>query len=149
VLYFEDIEVGWRRPCGSHAVEKAEVVEFARQWDPRDFHLDDAAAASKDFLDGDGVCASGLHTLAIWGRLQVQGLGDLAFMLGAGFDEVRFLRPVWPGDVLTAEAECIDKRALASRPGRGLVRFRHQLTNQKGEPVMRMYVNVVMRRRPE
>lgn len=147
MLQFEDIEVGWRRTYGRHPVGRDEVIAFATAWDPRDIHVDDAAARAKDYLDGEGVCASGLHTLSIWARLQAIHMADLDFMLGAGFEQVRFLRPVWPGDVLSVLSEVRHKRELPERPGRGLVHFHHEVLDQDGKPVMRLDVRVVMRRR--
>ena len=147
--YFDEIAVGerWRR--GSYRVTAEDIVTFARQWDPRPFHVDDAAARATPYLDGSGLIASGIHTMAIWSRLQEPIAHDWAITVGAGFDELRFHRPVKPGDELSVLAECEAKRPLRSRADRGLIRIRHKLLDAAGEPAMSLLLTTfAMRRAP-
>lgn len=117
-LYFEDLNLGHQIRTGSYTVSAEEIISFATQYDPQPMHMD--AEAAKHSIFGELV-ASGWHTLAITMRLMVlaKPLGDIP-LVGLGGDEVRFLRPLRPNDVVHVEAEITDKRP-ASKPGRGHV----------------------------
>ena len=133
--YFEDFRPGDTIELGRVAVSEAEIVEFARRYDPQSFHVD--AERAKDSIYG-GLIASGWHTAALCMRLLVDGVfGDSAAMGSPGLDELRWLTPVRPGDVLAGRLivlECIPSR---SKPDRGVVRFRDELDNQHGETALR------------
>ena len=133
--FYEDIEVGAVARFGSYAVTREEVLEFAGKYDPQPFHLSDEAAAKTHF---GKIAASGWHTAAMSMSMIVanqegqghQGLGS------PGIDELRFLRPVYPGDTLTCTREILEKRVSQSKPDRGIFKTRLTTFNQSGEPVM-------------
>jgi len=134
-MYFEDIELGGRERFGRYAVTAEEIIAFAQKYDPQPFHIDPEAAKRSLF---GGLCASGWHTCAMAMRMMVDRMKETGtYSLGSpGVDEVRWKRPVYPGDVLSLEVEIIDKRRSRSRPGIGIIRNRYRVFNQKGEEVM-------------
>lgn len=133
--YFEDIEPGQKASFGRYDVTREEVVAFAAKFDPQPFHLDDAAAARTHF---GRLSASGWHTAAMTMAMVVENLKATAQAgLGSpGIDELRWLRPVYPGDTLRCETEVLDKRGSRSRPEMGSYRSRMTVLNQHDEPVM-------------
>jgi acyl dehydratase len=149
IRYFEDHVVGERTRTGTYALTREEVIAFATQYDPQDFHLDDEAAARSHF---GRIAASGWNLTGIWSRLNVErGRGDGAIgavIAGAGIDELRWLVPVYPGDVLRGESEVIELTESRSKPDRGIMKTRHVLLNQKDEVVMSMVTTAIMKRRP-
>lgn len=123
------------------------IKEFASRYDPQPFHLDEEAARDTIF---EGLAASGWHTAAVTMRMLVDGNLKLAGgLVGAGMEELRWPKPVRPGDELHVEAEVLDKRASRSRPHQGIVRVRNNTFNQDGE-VVQVSVSVMMvpRRNP-
>ena len=145
-LYYEDLAVGQTFGTGTIVVEPDMITAFAAEFDPQPFHLDpDAARAS---LFGELV-ASGWHTAALTMRLLVAGeLRIVGGLIGLGAEELRWPRPVRPGDVLRVESEVVELRPSKSQPGRGLVRVRNTTLNQDSEPVMIMVVTMIAPRRP-
>ncbi len=143
--YFEDFEPGETIELGSTTVSESEIVEFARRYDPQVFHLD--AERAKDSIYG-GLIASGWHTAALCMRLLVDGVfGDSAGMGSPGVDELRWLAPVRPGDVLAGRLIVLETIPSRSKPDRGLVKFRAELDNQRGETVLRFDGLAMMGRR--
>lgn len=138
--YYEDLTVGAKRSFGRYEVTREEVLAFAGAYDPQPFHLDDEAAANTYF---GRLSASGWHTGAMTMRMMVDSWKDEAqASLGSpGLDELRWLRPVYPGDVLRVESELIEKRRSASRPDMGITKSRQTTFNQDDEPVMTMVAN--------
>lgn len=131
--YLEDLPVGFRFTTASRVLSRDGIVAFARDWDPQDFHLDEAAAAESHF---GGLIASGWQTLLIAFNLSMEaGVWDEASMGASGMDEVRWFRPVFPGDEIHVEAEVVSAERSRSRPDRGRVRIRHDVVNQHGETV--------------
>lgn len=131
---FEDFVPGEITTFGAYEVTRDEVIAFASEFDPQPFHLDEEAG--KASLLG-GLAASGWHSCSILMRMMFDHFMDGSTSLGSpGIDEVKWLRPVFPGDVLSVRREILDARASSSKPDRGVVRFRFQLMNQKGEVVM-------------
>ena len=136
------------RPCSAHyEVTREEVLEFARKYDPQPFHLSDEAAAKTHF---GRIAASGWHTcamtMAVIARYVVD---DEQAGLGApGVDELRWLKPVYPGDTLTVRGEIVDATPSRSKPEIGSIRTKTTVTNQDGVPVMTFTSIVLMRRRP-
>ena len=127
-------------------LSEGEIIDFALRFDPQPFHLD--VEAAKDTIFG-GLIASGFHTMALTFRLYVQTNALAAASLGSpGIDEVRWLRPVRPGDTLRATIEVLDSRPSTSKPDRGIVSVKYTTFNQHGEPVMTMLSKQLMRRRP-
>ena len=137
--FFEDLSVGDAASFGRRRVTEAEVVEFAERYDPQWFHTDPERAA--DSMYG-GVIASGWHTASMTMRMLVEGyLGDLATLGAKGIDELRWRRPVRPGDVLSVRTEVLEK--IPETDERGTVRVRVETETEGGEAVMR-YVALVM-----
>ncbi len=145
-LYFEDLAVGQTYGTGAVTVETEMIRAFAAEFDPQPFHLDEEAA--RDSLFG-GLVASGWHTGALTMRLLVEGELQIAGgLIGMGAEELRWPRPVRPGDVLRVESKVLGLRPSGSRPDRGLVRVRNTTLNQHGEPVMVAVVSMIVPRRP-
>ena len=147
MIYFEDMEVGSERVFGSYHVTREEILEFAHKYDPQPFHLSDEAAAKTHF---GRLAASGWHTAAMVMRVLVDCLSaERQAGLGSpGVDELRWLRPVHPGDTLTVSGQIIDKTPSRSKPDIGSVRTRMTVINQDDVPVMRFTSIVLMQRRP-
>ncbi len=134
--YLEDLVVGERHQLGDRTVTREEIVSFARDFDPQPFHLDEAAAARSHF---GGLVASGWHTASVAMRLFVDGMvGEIASMGSPGVDELRWLAPLRPGDTVSLQTEIVAVEPSRSRPDRGSVRVRYELTNQRGELVLTM-----------
>jgi acyl dehydratase len=138
--YFEDVEVGSIARFGDYAVTREEVIDFARRYDPQPFHLSDEAAAGTHF---GRLSASGWHTCAMTMAMIVQQLErhDEAGLGSPGIDELRWLKPVHPGDRLHCESEVLEKRRSASRPDMGIYRSRMTVFNQDDIAVMRFVSN--------
>ena len=147
MLYFEDLQVGLKRSFGRYEVTLDEVLEFARKYDPQPFHLSDEAAAETHF---GRLAASGWHTCAMTMSMNVEAMKDnpSAGLGAAGVDELRWLKPVYPGDTLRCETEVVEVRPSNSRPDIGSIRSQTTTFNQHDEPVMRFTAIVLMRRRP-
>lgn len=145
--YFEDLVVGTVARFGDYAVTREEVLDFARRFDPQPFHLDDDAAAATHF---GRLAASGWHTAAMTMAMLVAQMGETAeASLGSpGLDELKWLRPVHPGDRLRVETELLEKRPSASRPGLGLTKSRTTTFNQDGVAVLTFVANGMIRTRP-
>lgn len=144
--FFEDLGNGEVVQLGTTAVTAEEILEFARSYDPQPFHVDPAAA--EDSVYG-GLIASGWHTCALFMRLLATGfLNDTASLGSPGVDEVRWRRPVRPGDTLTGTVTILGTRVSQSRPDRGIVTSSGALDNQTGETVLTMIATNLIRRRP-
>jgi acyl dehydratase len=144
--YFEDLEVGARAQFGSYAVTRDEVIAFAQKFDPQPFHLSDEAAAQTHF---GRLSASGWHTCAMAMAMLVENLSAnrQAGLGSPGLDELRWLRPVYPGDTLRCETVLMEKRLSASRPEMGIFKSRMTVFNQDGVPVLSMISNGLIRTR--
>jgi acyl dehydratase len=146
---WEDYEEGLVERFGAYEVTREEVIEFASKYDPQPFHLDDAAAAANPIFGR--LAASGWHTCAITMRILLDEWTDETgyFSLGGtGVDELRWTKPVYPGDVLSVRAEVLSKSAPRSKPDIGFVLFFITVFNQDDEPVMSMKVTNIQKRRP-
>ncbi|MGU9981234.1 MaoC family dehydratase [Phreatobacter sp. HK31-P] len=131
---FEDFVPGTVTTFGAYEVTREDVIAFAAEFDPQPFHLDEEAG--KASLLG-GLAASGWHTCSILMRLMFDHFIHGSTSIGSpGIDEVKWLKPVFPGDVLSARCEILEVKPSASKPDRGMVRFRFDLMNQKGEVVV-------------
>jgi len=132
--FFEDFEPGQVYELGSRTVTEADIVAFARDWDPQPFHIDPEAAAESVF---GGLIASGWHTGAMWMRLYVDSLlGGPASQGSPGIEELRWLAPVRPGDTLHGRLTVLETRHSERRPGRGTVRIRGEMVNQEAVTVL-------------
>ena len=146
--YWEDIEIGSRSSFGRYEVTREEVVDFASKYDPQPFHLSDEAAAQTYF---GRLSASGWHTCAMMMRMLVDHMKtqDQAGLGSPGIDELRWLKPVYPGDTLRAESVVLDKTPSKSRSDMGSYRGQNTIFNQHDEPVMTLKSIGLIRRRPE
>ena len=144
--YLEDFAAGQVFNTGRHRVDKDEIFAFARQYDPQPFHTDEAAARQSPF---QGLAASGWHTAAMTMRLMVDGeFKPAGGILGVGFEDLSWPRPVRPGDELHAKSEILDVRPSKSKPDRGMIRVRTTSFNQNNEPVMFFTGNLLVPKRP-
>lgn len=145
--YFEDFTPGLTFNTAGVTVTESQIVDFALKFDPQPFHLD--AEAAKQTIFG-GLIASGFHTMALTFRLYVQMNVLGAASLGSpGLDEVRWLKPVRPGDTIRVAVEVLDVVPSRSKPNRGVVVVQYTTLNQWGEPVMTIKAKQLMARRPE
>ncbi len=143
---FDTLAPGDELDLGSRQVTEAEIIAFAREFDPQPFHIDPAAAEASIF---GGIIASGWHTCALTMRLLVDGFLSHATSMGSpGVEQIRWLRPVRPGDTLCARLRVLEKRPSQSKPDRGSVKTLTEVTNQAGELVMTMESFVLMARSP-
>ena len=144
--YLEDFAIGQTYGSGRLRVELERIKSFAAEFDPQPFHLDDEAARLSIF---GSLAASGWHTAAATMRLLVEGeLRPAGGIVGAGVDELRWPRPVRPGDELRIESEILEVRPSRSRPGQGLIKVRTTTFNQNGEAVQIFTGNLMVPRRP-
>jgi acyl dehydratase len=145
-VYLDDLKPGAVYELGRRRLERDEIVAFARQHDPQPFHLDEIAAAASIY---GGLIASGWQTACVFMRLFADGLLNRAAAMGSpGVDELRWLKPVRPGDDLAARVEVIEVRPSRSRPDRGIARLRCRLADQAGADVLTFTANVIFGRRP-
>jgi acyl dehydratase len=146
--YFEDYQEGQVERFGAYPVTREEVIEFASKYDPQPFHLDDEAAAQSAIFGR--LAASGWHSCAMLMRMLTDHwTEDGYFSLGGtGVDELRWTKPVYPGDTLSIEAEVLSKSTPRSRPTMGFVTFRLTVFNQDGDVVMTLKVTNIQHRRP-
>ena len=140
MLYFEDIVVGSKSSFGQYEVTLDEVKAFASSYDPQPFHLDDDAAAKTHF---GRISASGWHTCAMTMRMMVDNMkANAQAGLGSpGVDQLRWKKPVYPGDTLRVETEVLEKRRSKSRREMGIFKSRGVTYNQHSEPVLEMISN--------
>jgi acyl dehydratase len=148
LIYFEDLEVGKETYFGSYEVTREEVLEFARKYDPQPFHLSDEEAAKTHF---GRLAASGWHTcamaMAVIARYVVED--EQAGLGSPGVDELRWLKPVYPGDTLHVHSKIVEKTPSRSKPEIGSFRTQTTILNQDDVPVLRFTSIVLIRRRPE
>ena len=143
--YLEDFAVGQTFGSGRLRVDKERIKTFAAEFDPQPFHLDEEAAKGTLLR---GLAASGWHTTALFMRMMCEGfLLRSASMGSPGIDELRWLRPVRPGDTLSGTATVVSARASSRRPEMGIVTFLFEISNQRGEPVMRIKNPIMFARR--
>lgn len=144
--YLEDFQPGDSFQLGHYLFTREEMIEFATRFDPQPFHVDEEAA--KQTIYG-GIIASGWHTISALMRLMVDGvIKDSASLGSPGIDEIRFLRPVRPGDSITARGVVLEVVPSRSKPDRGHMITRYEVTNQRGELVLTMAGRGIYKRRP-
>jgi acyl dehydratase len=154
--FFEDIVVGERFELGSHTFTADDIKRFATAFDPQPFHVDEAAAAKSHF---GGLIAAGWQIVAVWMKLNIRELqrqneerlaaGEPVAQMGPspGFDELKWLKPVYAGDTISFSFEMTSKKESRSRPEWGIVNFRNAGVNQAGETVMTFNGHVFVERR--
>jgi acyl dehydratase len=141
--YFEDYVPGMRYEFGDIGVYESEIVEFGQRFDPQVFHVDPVGAAETPFR---GLIASGWHTAGLMMRLVADNyLSKVASLASPGVDEIRWLRPVRPGDRLRVRILVIDAHRSRTKPDRGMVRSSVEVLNQNGDAVMSMILMNFMR----
>ena len=144
-LYFEDFEEGQVFELGERTLTQDEIVAFAREYDPQPFHVDEEAAEKSAF---GGLIASGWHTAVVFMRLYVDAVLSRAASMGSpGVEELRWLRPVRPGDALSAALTVLEAVPSSSNPRRGTVYFVSEVRNGRGEKVMTMKARGLFARR--
>jgi acyl dehydratase len=142
---FDDFEVGERFTSPGITVSEAQILDFALAYDPQPFHLDKEAATASLY---GGLIASGFQTLALGFRAFYQaGVINHCSLGSPGLDELRWLKPVRPGDTLHTEVEVKSKRASRSKPDRGVLYLAWEVKNQTGEIVMTLTGMHLLRRR--
>jgi acyl dehydratase len=142
---WDDFEPGQTFDLGSRCVSLEEIVEFALRWDPQPFHVDEQAAAAGPF---GGLVASGWHTCAVWMRLYVDALlGDAASMGSPGVEELRWLAPLRPGELVSARLEVLETSPSSRRADRGTIVARGDLLDAAGGTLMTMRLRGFFARR--
>ena len=145
-LYFDDLRVGLLGEYGSYTVSREEIIAFARAYDPQPFHVDDEAAKRSIY---GGLIASGWHTASLAMRLVVDGfLRDAASLGSPGVDQLRWLKPVRPGDTLSVRVEILEVTPSRSKPDRGSIRVTYETLNQHREVVLALTCAMMFARRP-
>ena len=147
MIYFEDLHVGAETYFGSYEVTREEVLEFARKYDPQPFHLSDEEAAKTHF---GRIAASGWHTAAMTMAVIARHVVDQkqAGLGSPGIDDLRWKKPVYPGDTLHVHGQIVEKTLSRSKPEMGSFRSHTTVTNQDDAPVMTFTSIVLIRRRP-
>ena len=149
MIYYDDLEIGKKSAFGRYEVTREEVLEFAHKYDPQPFHLDDAAAARTHF---GRISASGWHTCAMTMSMMVANMKDVkqAGLGSPGIDNLKWKKPVYPGDTLRVESEVIEKRRSKSRREMGIFKSHAKVFNQNDDVVMEMTSNgLIQVRNPE
>ncbi|CAH0441453.1 MaoC family dehydratase [Ralstonia pseudosolanacearum] len=145
-FYFDDFQVGQTMEMGTYAVTEDEILTFARQYDPQPFHVDPEAARRSIY---GGLISSGWMTCSLMMRLMVQNFLSKSSSMGSpGVDEIRWLRPVYPGDSLSVSSTCLEVRPSQSKPDRGVAINRWEARNQHGELVCTLVGMGMFGRRP-
>lgn len=144
-LYLEDLYIGQRFTSGTYLMEEARMKEFATEFDPQPFHLDETAAQASVFK---GLAASGWHTAAVAMRLLVTGGLPLAIGLIGFGGEIAWPKPTRPGDILRVESEIVEITPSRSKPNQGVVTVRATTLNQNGEAVYLLTAKLLVMKRP-
>ena len=144
--YLEDFEPGRTYASPTHTISEEEALGFARRYDPQYFHLDPIAARDSVF---GGVVIGGFQTAALaWALVQRTGMFEKSAMAGIGVDELRWHKPVRPGETLRCLFSLLDARASRTHDDRGVARFRYEVRNQRNEIVLSLIMIQMLRRRP-
>jgi acyl dehydratase len=143
--YFDDFAVGERFATRGVTLTESGIIDFALSYDPQPFHIDVEAARQSNY---GGLIASGFQTLALGFRMVLEtGIFRASSMGSPGFDELRWLRPVRPGDTLRTELEVLEKKPSRSKPDRGILRIAYRVKNQKDEEVLTFLSMQLLRRK--
>lgn len=146
-FYLDELKVGDRFESDGYTLTEADVIGFARNYDPQPFHLD--VEAAKQTIHG-GLIASGFQTLAVGFRMLYQtGFITSANLGGIGIDELRWLKPVRPGETLRSTGEMLELTPSKSKPDRGVAKYLFTVLNQRDEPVLTGTFIIVLKRRPD
>ena len=145
MIYFEDLPLGIKTDLGTYTFTEDDIIKFASRWDPQPFHVDEEAARASVF---GGLVASSLHLFAICTRLFYDHGDAIQVMAMLSKDAVQLPNPARPGDTLSYDTECVDRRESKSRGDRGVITLADVLANQHGEPVLTQRVSLMVRRKP-
>jgi acyl dehydratase len=146
VEYFEDIELHHKYRSEEYPLSEKEIIDFAREWNPRPMHFDPSVAEKTEM---GGLFAAGAHLIAITARILPKKVPTTAIVAALAVDRLRFLTPARPGDVLILESEAISKRESKSRSNVGIVSFAQSLLNQRGELVLKYESTALVEKRPK
>ena len=142
MLSYEDLQVGTTTDIGEHTFTSDEIIQFAKQFDPQPFHIDEEAAKTSPF---GGLIASGWHTCSVMMGMLVRRIPNGQMSMGSpGIDEIRWLKPVRAGDTIRMTNSILDKRISASRPDRGIVSTQWEGINQANETVVIVRSKVII-----
>jgi acyl dehydratase len=141
-VWFEDFNVGDRFTFGAWRMDKQQMLDFATLYDPEPFHVDEQKAIE---LGWGGLIASGPHIASVWRRLSKDAFPNAETVISPGWDQIRWLNPVFAGDVLTSHSEVAEMRRLGSRPGEGLIKMANDVVRQNGDVVMHNVTNWFVR----
>jgi acyl dehydratase len=145
--YFDDFQIGERFVTPGITLTESLIIDFAMHYDPQPFHMDIEAAKESNY---GGLIASGFQTLALGFRMVLEtGIFRACSMGSPGFDELRWLKPVRPGDTLHSELEVVEKTPSRSKPDRGMLRVKYRIKNQRGEDVTTFTSMHLTRRKAE
>lgn len=145
-LYFADFKIGDKFETHGITITESQIIDFALQWDPQPFHVNVEAAKNHPLK---GLFASGFHTICVTFRLFLaSGLLSKCNLASPGFENIRWLIPVRPGDTLRVDTEVLKCTPSQSKPDRGSMLTRHYTINQKGETVMTSECIHIIRKRP-
>ena len=144
--YFEDLVLGEVLVSSPYTVSEQEIIDFARQYDPQYYHLDPEQAESSMF---GGLIASGIHILVLWRKLEHENTGDIHWICGVAWKNLRWKNPLRAGDQIRSRTECLAKRSSRSKPDRGLVEHRFSLLNQCDEDLFYCLSTSLVERRPK
>jgi acyl dehydratase len=145
LIYLDDLEAGQVHELGEHRISREAIVDFATRWDPQPFHLDEEAGRGSIY---GGLIASGWHTCAIAMRMMCDSYLLEAHSMGSpGVEDVRWLRPVRPGETLRGRMTVLESRPSRSKPDRGTIRSRWEIFDAEGNQVMSMEGYGMFRRR--
>jgi len=146
-FFWEDFPEGSVREFGNKTVTRESIIAFAREFDPQPFHVDEEAAKRSLF---GGLCASGWHTCSLAMRMMCdEYLLESASMGSPGLENLKWIKPVYPGDTLRVRLQVVEARPMASKPQVGLVRSRWEVINQRAEVVLTMEGWGMFARRPD
>ncbi len=144
VRWFEDFQVGEQFTYGHWLMTREQMIAFAELYDPEPFHLDESLAHQQGW---GGLIASGMQIGAIWRRLSKEAFPNAATVISPGWDQIRWLKPVYADDLLSVHTEITEARPLDSRPGEGLVKLQNSLLRADDEEVARLSSTWFVRRR--
>ena len=144
-ITFDDLKIGDRFKSESYEVSEQAIIDFAREFDVQQFHLDPVVATESIF---GGLAASGWHTAAIAMRLFTTTIPFAGGAVGLGVDELRWPVAVRPNDTLQLETEILETRVSRSKPNQGIIRIHNVMRNQNDEVVLSYFANAIVQRRP-
>jgi len=145
-IYFDELPIGRQTETEWHEMTREAIVAFAGEYDPQPFHVSDEGGRTSGF---GRLVASGLHTFAVFNKLRMAIDGGIVVTAGLGFDKLRFLVPVEPGDRLRVRGEVVESRVSQSKPDRGVVGWEFLVVNQRDEAVLSLEFRLMVAMDPK